>query len=111
MGSALSPILAYIFMCKLKEEVVTPRNLPIYDRYVDVWFTKRKTNAPNRLLENLSGYHLNIKFPVEEDPKHFLHTSFEFKELKLVTKVYKNQGNYKSIGNPPFERVGNVVLS
>ena len=67
MGSALSPILAYIFMGKLEEEVVTPGNLPIYDRYVD---------APGRLLDNLNGYHLNIKFPVEEDPKHFLHTSF-----------------------------------
>ena len=35
MGNPLSPTLANIFMCKLEEDVVTPRNLPFYDRYVD----------------------------------------------------------------------------
>jgi len=63
-------------MCKLKEDVVTPHNLPFYDRYVDDCFTTRKTNACDNVLKKLNSYHPNIKFTVEENPDHFLDTSF-----------------------------------
>ena len=53
-----------IFMCKLEADVVTPVNLPFYNRYVDDCCTKRKANAPDILLENLNSYHPNIKFTV-----------------------------------------------
>jgi len=51
-------------MCKLEEDVVTPHNLPFYDWYVDYCFTKRKTIAPNNLLEKL-----NMQLP----SKHQVH--------------------------------------
>jgi len=75
IGNPLSPTLANIFICKLEEDVVTPHNFPFYDWYVDDCFTKRKTNAPNNLLEKLNNYHPIIKFTVEENPDHFLDTS------------------------------------
>ena len=64
MRNPLSPTLANIFMCKLEEDVVTPHNLPFYDWYVDYCFTKRKTIAPNNLLEKL-----NMQLP----SKHQVH--------------------------------------
>ena len=76
MGNPLSPTLANIFMCKLEADVVTPLNLPFYNRYVDDCCTKRKANALDILLENLNSYHPNIKFTVEENPDHFLDTAF-----------------------------------
>lgn len=92
MGNPLSPTLANIFMCKLEEDVVTPHNLPFYDRYVDDCFTKRKTNAPDNLLEKLNSYHPNIKFTVEENPDHFLDTSFNHQEGNFTTRVYQKPG-------------------
>ena len=92
MGNPVSPTLANIVMCKLEEDVVTPKNLPFHDGYVHDCFTKRKTNAPDTLLENLNSYHPNTKFTVEEDPDHFLDTSFEYKDGKLITKVYQKPG-------------------
>ena len=90
MGNPLSPSLAKIFMCKL-EDVVTPQNLPFYDRYMDDCITKRKTNmnAPDTLLETLNSYH------PRENPDHFLDTSFKQKmeissqEQKSLSKTRK----------------------
>ena len=84
------PSLAKIFMCKL-EDVVTPQNLPFYDRYMDDCITKRKTNmnAPDTLLETLNSYH------PRENPDHFLDTSFKQKmeissqEQKSLSKTRK----------------------
>ena len=59
---------------------------------MDDCFTKRKNNAPDTLLENLNSYHPNTKFTVQEDPSHFLDTSFEYKDGKLITKVYQKPG-------------------
>ena len=92
MGNPLSPTLANIFMCKLEEDVVTPKNLPFYDRYVDDCFTKRKTNAPDTLFENWNSYHLNIKFTAEENPDHFLDTSFNYQDGNFITRVYQKPG-------------------
>ena len=92
MGNPLSPTVANIFMCKLEEDVVTPCNLLFYDRYVDDCFTKRKANTPDNLLEMLNSYHPNIKFTVEENPDHFLDTSFSYQEANDTTKVYQKPG-------------------
>ena len=109
MGNPLSPTLANIFMCKLEADVVTPLNLPFYNRYVDDCCTKRKANAPDILLENLNSYHPNIKFTVEENPDHILDTAFYYEIL--LRKSIKNQGNYKYIGNRPSHINGNATLS
>ena len=92
MSNPLSPTLTNIFMCKLEKDVVTPRNPPLYDRYVDDCFTKRMDNTSDILFENLNNYHPNIKFTFEGHPKHFLDTSFDYKEGKFSTKVYKKPG-------------------
>ncbi|XP_078356322.1 high-affinity choline transporter 1-like, partial [Oculina patagonica] len=92
MGNPLSPTLANIFMCKLEEDIVTPLNLPFYDRYVDDCFSKRKANAPDSLLDKLNSYHPNIKFTVEENPGHFLDTSFNHHEGNFTTSVYQKPG-------------------
>ena len=89
MGNPLSPTLANIFMCKLEADVVTPLNLPFYNRYVDDCCTKRKANAPDILLDNLNSYHPNIKFKVEENPDHFLDTAFTHQEGNFITKVHQ----------------------
>ena len=102
MGNPLSPTLANIFMCKLEEYVVKPKNLPFYDRYVGDCFTKRRTNASDILLENLNSYHPNIKFTVEGNPEHFLDTSFNYQDGISLPESIKNQENYKYIGNRPF---------
>ena len=105
------PSLAKIFMCKL-EDVVTPQNLPFYDRYMDDCITKRKTNmnAPDTLLENLNSYHPNIKFTVEENPDHFVDTSLNKKmEISLQGSI-KKRDNYKYIRNQPFQKGGNTTL-
>ena len=91
MGNPLSPTLANIFMCKLEKDIVTPKHLPFYDRYVDDCFTKRKRNEPDHLLTSLNSYHPNINFTVEER-NHFFDTAFEFKVDKFITSLYKKPG-------------------
>ena len=113
MGSPLSPTLANIFMCKLEADVVTPLNLPFYNRYVDDCCTKRKANAPDILLENLDSYHPNIKFTVEETPDHFLDTAFTHQEGNFITKVHQKPGklqvHWKSAIPHKWKR--NTILS
>ena len=94
IGNPLSPTLANTFMCKLEEDVVTPHvhNLPFYDRHVEDCCTKRKTNAPAKL----NSYHLNIKFTVEENPDHFLDTTFNQQEGNFTTRVYQKTGKFTS---------------
>ena len=89
MGKPLSPTLANIFMCKLEKDIVTPKHLPFYDRYVDDCFTKRKRNESDHLLTSLNSYHPNVNFTVKKEPNHFLDTTFEFNGDKLITSVYK----------------------
>ena len=112
MGNPLSPTLANIFMCKLEADVVTPENLPFYHRYVDDCCTKRKANAPDTLLDNLNGYHSNIKFTVEENPKHFLDTAFTYQDGHFNTKVHKKPGklqvHWKSA--TPYKWKRNTIL-
>ena len=83
-------------MCKLEADVVTPLNLPFYNRYVDDCCTKRKVNALDILLENLNSYHPNIKFTVEENPDHFLDTAFTHQEKNFVTNVHQKSGKLQA---------------
>ena len=84
------------YLAPLTERIIallrTPLNLPFYNRYVDDCCTKRKANAPDILLENLNSYHPNIKFTVEENPDHFLDTSFTHQERHFITKVHQKPG-------------------
>lgn len=77
--------LANIFMCKLEKDIVTPKDLPFYDRYVDECFTKRKRNAPGHLLTSPNSYHPNINFTVEEERNRFLDTAFVLNDGKFTT--------------------------
>jgi len=92
MGNPLYSTLANILMCKLEGEVVTPHNLPFYERYLDDCFTKRKTNAPDNLLEKLNSYHPDIKFTMEENRDHLLDTSDNHQEGNFTTRVYLKPG-------------------
>ena len=51
-----------------------------------------KTNAPDTLLENLNSYHSYIKFTAEENPDHFLDTSFNYQDGHFITRVYQKPG-------------------
>ena len=76
--TALSAVLANIFMVKVEADVVRPFNPPFYDRSVDDCFSKKKKDKPDALYERLNRYHSNIVFTVEENPDHFLDTAFSY---------------------------------
>ena len=65
-------------MSKLEADVVRPFNPTFYDRYVDDYFSKKRKDEPDQLLDRLNNYHPNIKFTVEENPDHFLDTAFSY---------------------------------
>ncbi len=75
----------------LAADVVRPFNPPIYDRYVDDRFFKKKNDEPDALLERLNRYHPNIVFTVEENPDHFLDTSLSYTN-KFNCSVFKKPG-------------------
>ena len=76
-----------------KEHVVHPYNPPSYDWYVDDCLSKKVENEPDRLLERLNNNHHNIKFTVEEKPKHFLDTTFKYQNRTFHRLVYCKPGN------------------
>jgi len=92
MGNPLFPVLANIFMSKLEADVVRPFNPTFYDRYVDDYFSKKRKDEPDQLLDRLNNYHPNIKFTVEENPDHFRDTAFSFGNDSFDCKVYKKPG-------------------
>lgn len=92
MGNPLSPVLANIFMAKLENDVVTQHQPAFYDRYVDDCFSKKVKDQPDELLDKLNNYHPNITFTVEENPDHFLDTSFNYQNQKFESRVYKKPG-------------------
>ena len=69
MGGPLSKTFSDIFMNKLERDVVMPRNPPLYRRYVDDSFNRRKKNEPDELFEALNSYHPNIRYTIEENHK------------------------------------------
>ena len=83
MGGPLSKTFSDIFMNKLERDVVMPRDPPLYRRYVDDSFNRRKKNEPDELFEALNSYHPNIRYTIEENPKHFLDTDFSHNVERL----------------------------
>lgn len=96
MGNPLSPVLANIFMAKLEADVVAPHQTAFYDRYVDDCFSKKVKDKPDELLEKLNKYHPNITFTAEENPDHFLDTSFKYhaQNQKFESRVYQKPGKF-----------------
>ena len=72
MGGPLSGRFADIFMNRLERDVVIPRNPPLYCRFVDDQYNRRKKNVPDELFTALNSYHRNLRFTIEENPDHFL---------------------------------------
>ena len=92
MGGPLSKTLSDIFMNKLERDVVVPRNPPLYRRYVDDSFNRRKKGVPDELFEALNSYHQNIRYTIEENPQHFLDTDFSYNNNETVTSVHVKPG-------------------
>ena len=91
MGNPLSPVLANIFMAKLEFDVVRPLTHRFTTGMFMIVSPKRKKDNPDDLLERLNSSHPSIVSTVEEDPDHFLDTSFTYGN-KFNCKVYKKQG-------------------
>ena len=92
MGGPLSGTLSGIFMVKLERHVVVPRNPPLYRRYVDDSFNRRKKGVPDELFEALNTYHRNIKHTQEVRPKHFLETNIRYQNNEAITSVHVKPG-------------------
>ena len=92
MGGPLSKTFSDIFMNKLERDVVMPRDPPLYRRYVDDSFNRRKKNEPDELFEALNSYHPNIRYTIEENPKHFLDTDFSHNDNGTSTSVHVKPG-------------------
>ena len=92
MGGPLSGRFSDIFMIKVERAVVVPRNPPLYRRYVDDTFNRRKKGVVDELFQALNSYHPNIKYTIEEKPKHFLDTNFSYKNKETVTSVHVKPG-------------------
>ena len=89
MGGPLSVILSDIFMTKLEEEVVIPRNPKFYRRFVDDSFNIRKKDVPDELFEKLNKFKPSkIRFTIETAPSKFLDTKVKVKEMKFETALY-----------------------
>ena len=94
MGGSLSVDFADIFMNKLERDVVIPRDPTLYLRYVDDTFNRRKKNVPDDLFNSLNNYHPNIKYTVEENPKHFLDTAIIYKDGEIQTNVHVKDNKF-----------------
>ena len=92
MGGPLLGTFADIFMIKLERNVVIPRNPPLYRRYVDDSYNRRKKRIPDELLQALNSYHRNIRHTVEENPDKFLDTKISRENGETVTSVYEKPG-------------------
>ena len=71
-----------------------------------VLYTKRRTNAPDNLLEKSSSYHPNIKLTVDENPHHFLGASSNHQEGNFTTRVYQKPG--KKVKSDLFIKIFNL---
>ena len=89
----MSGDFADIFMNKLEREVVIPRNPTLYGRYVDDTYNRRKKGVPDELFEALNNYHPNIRYTIEENPKHFLDTNIKFENGEVFTSVHVKENN------------------
>ena len=88
MGGPLSGRFADIFMNRLERDVVIPRNPPLYCRFVDDQYNRRKKNVPDELFTALNSYHRNLRFTIEENPDHFLESVVIRDKNEVKTRVY-----------------------
>ena len=89
MGGPLSVILSDIFMSKLEEEVVIPREPKFYRRFVDDSFTIRKKNVPDDLFTKMNEYKPDkIRFTIESKPSKFLDTKVIVTNSKFETEMH-----------------------
>ena len=86
MGGSMSGIFADIFMHKLEQDIVVPRNPLFYARYVD--------DTTDELFVALNNYHPNIKYTIEENPKHFLDTDITRVDGSIHTSVHTKDNKY-----------------
>ena len=92
MGGPLSVIFSDIFMTKMEKEALLPPLKPtFYKRFVDDIITRRKLNAPDKLLEFLNSYHPNIKLTCEISPNKFLDTKINNTNNVITTEVYRKK--------------------
>ena len=83
---------------KLERNVVVPRNPPLYRRYVDDTFNRRKKQIRDELFAALNSYHENINCTIDENPDHFLDTKFLHENGETITLVYDKPENFLSSG-------------
>ena len=93
MGGPISVVFADIYMCKMEDDVVAPLK-PIFYKYVDDAYVRRKKNATDELFEKLNTYHDNIKLTIEENPTKFLDTEIVRHNSAIITKVYTRSNKF-----------------
>ena len=98
MGSALSPILASIFMGELETTIVPAlRNfLCKWKRYIDDIYSTVKTDNVNEILLDLNSFHINIKFTYDTESNNlppFLDVLVTRKSSSIETNFYSKPTN------------------
>ena len=90
MGGPLSVTFSNIYLTKLELDKVKPTKPKFYKRFVDDVITRRRTDQPDLLLEEINKYHPNIKFTVESNPSKFLDTNITTNtDNKISTSVHR----------------------
>ena len=87
MGGPLSVILSDIWMTKMENEIVIPKQPKFYKRYVDDIINRRKINEPDELFHDLNNFHNNINLTIEVNPTKFLDTKLSIINGKVSTSV------------------------
>jgi len=81
MGSPLSPIVAYLVMQDLEENIINNLNVPIlYYCYVDDITLSAPENEIQNILERFNGYHHRLKFTCETE----VNRSLNFLDITLI---------------------------
>ena len=100
MGGPISVVLSNIFCVKMEFDVVKPLKPKLYKRYVNVVYSKRIKNQPDKLLEKLNNYDPNIKLTKEVNPSKLLDTEIMIKngiiEISVVVKESKMPSHWSS---------------
>ena len=78
IGGVISVVMSEIFMRKLEQDIVIPKNPLIYLRYVDDCFHRRKKDNDS-FLNELNEYHPKIKFTCDK-----INVEKKFLDTKLI---------------------------
>ena len=99
MGGPLSVTFSNIYLTKLEMDKVKPTKPKFYKRFVDDVITRRRTDQPDLLFEEINSYHPNINFTVERNPSKFLDTNLTNINNKIVTSVHRKANKLPSHWN------------